>query len=49
MQAEGIQQLLQILTENGMLCCVVGEFALNYYNVPVVIHVWFSPFVLRSS
>ena len=49
MQAEGIQQLLQLIAENEILCCVAGEFALNYYNVPVVIHVRFYPFVLRSN
>ena len=45
--AEIILTVLELLRQNEVPVCVVGEFALNYYNVPRVINVSF-PF-LKSS
>ena len=48
MEGKIIQRLLQSLQEVAIPCCLVGELALNYYNVPRVVHVRFpSPFSLR--
>lgn len=37
--AELLKELVNLLQGENVLCCLVGEIALNYYNVPRVIHV----------
>jgi len=34
-----IQTLVSLLKDAGILSCLVGELALQYYNVPRVVHV----------
>lgn len=34
-----IKAVLRILKHNSIPACLVGELALNYYNVPDVVHV----------
>lgn len=34
-----LQIILQILRHGGIPTCLVGEFVLNHYNVPRVVHV----------
>ncbi|KAK6365858.1 hypothetical protein LTR64_008694 [Lithohypha guttulata] len=36
--AELLKKLVSLLQGENVLCCLVGEIALNYYNVPRVIH-----------
>lgn len=38
-----IRDVLVLLQDADIPVCIVGEFALNYYNVPRVVHV--GPFV----
>lgn len=38
-----VKAALQVLTYHGVPCCLVGELALNYYNVPRVLHVRHLP------
>ncbi|RMD42947.1 hypothetical protein DV735_g2231, partial [Chaetothyriales sp. CBS 134920] len=33
-----LKKAANLLQEENILCCLVGEIALNYYNVPRVIH-----------
>jgi hypothetical protein len=39
MNANDILRLLRILEDGGIACCLVGELALNYYNVLRVVYV----------
>ena len=39
MEFQDIYMLLGLLRGSGIVVCIVGEFALNYYNAPRVIHV----------
>lgn len=39
-----IKAVLRILEHNSIMACLVGELALNYYNVPDVVHVSLLPF-----
>ena len=39
MEALQLKVSLRILEHAGILACLVGEIALNYYNVPRVLHV----------
>lgn len=39
MEALQLKVALRILEHAGILACLVGEIALNYYNVPRVLHV----------
>ena len=34
-----IQAILAVLKDKDIPVCVVGEIALNYYNVPRIVHV----------
>jgi hypothetical protein len=45
MNANDILHLLRVLEDGGITCCLVGELALNYYNVPRVVHVCY-PFTI---
>jgi hypothetical protein len=49
MNANDILRLLRILEDGGIICCFVGEFALNYYNVPRVVHVRYLCMILVSN
>lgn len=35
----GIHVLIQVLSEEAIQYCLVGELGLNYYNVPRIVHV----------
>lgn len=39
MAFDDIQLVLDVLSRAKISVCIVGEIALNYYNVPRVIHV----------
>jgi hypothetical protein len=39
MDALPLKVALRILEHGGIPACLVGEIALNYYNVPRVLHV----------
>ena len=39
MEFEDVYRLLALLLEADIPVCVVGELALNYYNVPRIVHV----------
>jgi hypothetical protein len=39
MEFQDIEMLLGLLQDARIVVCIVGEFALNYYNAPRVIHV----------
>jgi hypothetical protein len=49
MNANDIFRLLRILEDGGIICCLVGELALNYYNVPRVVHVRYLCTILVSN
>lgn len=34
-----LKPVLSVLKEKDNLACLIGEIALNYYNVPRVVHV----------
>lgn len=36
---EHIDTVFHLLGAHGISACIIGEFALNYYNVPRVVHV----------
>lgn len=36
---ENIDSLFHLLNTHGIAACIIGELALNYYNVPRVVHV----------
>lgn len=36
---EQIDAVLYMLSTNNIAVCIIGEVALNYYNVPRVVHV----------
>ena len=36
---EGLESVFDILTVHDIPVCLIGELALNYYNVPRVVHV----------
>lgn len=39
MEFPEITKVLGLLQEADIVVCIVGEFALNYYNAPRVVHV----------
>ena len=44
-----IKPILLALEERDIPVCVIGEFALNYYNVPRVVHVSLHRTVIPGS
>lgn len=42
MRVEDIRSLIGRLQDTGVTMCIMGELALNYYNIPCVIHIHFS-------
>ena len=36
---EHIDSVFHLLDAHGISACIIGELALNYYNVPRVVHV----------
>ena len=43
MQELELKPALRLLEKDGIAVCIVGELALNYYNVPRVVHVSLFP------
>jgi hypothetical protein len=39
MEWDDIHHLMKFFTNRNIIFCFVGELALNYYNVPRVVHV----------
>jgi hypothetical protein len=39
MSLDLLQRVFQVLSQREIPFCIVGELALNYYNVPRVVHV----------
>lgn len=42
MEFSKVASAIKSIEDEGICVCVLGEVALNYYNVPRVIHVWYS-------